>query len=214
MKENEVIKKAITTALADVAPRKVILEVLDELLYLNIGQYNSRLKEAKGLKNFFKNELTATYRTGEKFFVSFYFGEKLTLEIVNAGLYTGIIATINNGSSSFANNLLKDAINIVMPEGFCFYESMNDTQALEYSSRFITRLYKRMLAPHIVVLSKDFYYMSDIYEAIALKRNSDVFMQNLTQEDIDNGAIVFDIDPDDFANGKYDYIEDMSSMCF
>ena len=71
-----------------------------------------------------------------------------------------------------------------------------------------------MLAPHIVVLSKDFYYMSDIYEAIALKRNSDVFMQNLTQEDIDNGAIVFDIDPDDFANGKYDYIEDMSSMCF
>ena len=214
MKENEIIKKVITTALADIAPRKVILEVLDELLYLNIGQYNSRIKEAKGLNNFFKNELKATYRTGEKFFVSFYFGEKLLLEIVNAGLCTGIVATVGHGSSRFANDLLADAIKIVMPEGFHFYEQMNDTQALEYVSRFITRLYKRMLAPHIIVLSKDFYYLSDIYESIALKNNSNDFMKNLTQEDIDNGAIVFDIDPDDFANGKYDYIEDMSSMCF
>lgn len=207
----EETKKYILSNLSGFYPEKVIEEVMDEYFYITIDGLKSKIKNKNSLIDVFLNEILSLYKTDDCIVVSdMLFGEIFELNYFNAGMHTGFLISANCKNKNI-EKIMKEACGLVFKNGIYFINEIDFKKASNAMIKILISNYKRILAPHIVVLSRSVVEYTDVYEVAALKgTENDVF------DTIDEEEIIYNVDPEMFANGDYDYLFNAGrmSMCF
>lgn len=208
---NEITKKYIIKELLEYYPEKVISEVMDEYFYLDM----KTLKSKGSLTDLFKKEIISLYKSEDSSLVVSIplFGENIRTSFFSAGFHTGFLIECDCKNKR-AEKILKESLSKIAPTGIIFIKENNHETACEIIKNKIMNEYRKDLAPHISVLSKNAVMYTDVYSFIVFKGDENHLLDE--SPTISDDDVITDIESEDFCSSEYDYLfnHHMYSFCF
>lgn len=208
-------KAMILSGLINNFPEKVVKEVMDEYFYEKPSDFRKKL-ETTTIKDLFMNEIRSSYNIVNCCVFTGFFGEQIYFNVIQCGCMTCVIA---DASSIYHPELLcklNDSILSISRNGsnIIFDDSVdNDLVALKIHNLVIDS-YKRSIAGLIVVVKEEVFKYSGMHIGIALKDDIANLKIDIESIGLDfDESVIKDVDPEDFASGLYNYINDSTSYC-
>lgn len=198
---NETTKKYIIKELINYYPEKVISEVMDEYFYIDM----KKLKAKGSLIDLFKKEILSLYKSDHSFFVISIplFGENVRINFFSAGFHTGFLIECDCKNDKI-EKILKESLIKIAPTSIVFINELNPDTACTQINKKIINAYRKEIAPHISVLSKNAVIYTDVYITAVLKGDEEELSNESSM--IDSDDIITDITPDEFCSSEYDYL--------
>ncbi len=210
---NEKIFKIIMDELGLFFSKKIIIEVMDEFLYMSDERFSEKTKFNSCLQLFI-NEIHKTYGSSEKFIYNGYVGERFIANCVDIACQTGVYVSALS-FNKIQLDAMNYAINTVIPDRIIFINTMKTENAINIVMKRIEHHYKKIIAGHLIALNEEACKKHNINEIVAMKNDCDAFIQNTHAYPELKDCIIYNISPEDLYSGKYDYLKNASYKgCF
>lgn len=197
--------KTIMCELGNIIQEEVIIEVMDDFLYMSDEKFSEKTKFSTCLQ-LFMNEIYTTYKNSESYIFHGFTGEFFTAKTVDIKCHTGVYVSASS-SNKIQLDAMNTAIKSVIPDRIIFLDVMDNSRAVGIVIANIEHRYKKIIASHLIALNNDACGRYNINEVVAMKNDCDVFMKNINiYPDLKN-FVVENITPEELVSGKYDYIK-------